>query len=192
MRRIGLAVVLALSLSLAPPAAKAQAPKIAQVGVLISSTPRSAASNLEAFRKGLRELGHVEGKTFVLVPRYGEARAERLPGLARELVTLKVDVILVNTDLVAAAAKRETQTIPIVMTFSTDPVGTGFVASLARPGGNVTGLSNISSELSGKRLALLKEAVPGLSRVAVLWNPEARGAVFDYRDTEAVARSLHV
>jgi len=193
MRLIGLALVLAVSLLLAPLAAGAQqAPKIAQVGVLISSTPRSAVSNLEAFRKGLRELGHVEGKTFALVPRYGEARAEQLPGLARELVALKVDVIVVSTDLVAAAARRETQTIPIVMTFGTDPVGTGFVASLARPGGNVTGLSNIAPELSAKRVELLKEAVPRLSSVAFLWNPDVRGALFDYKETESAARSLRL
>jgi putative ABC transport system substrate-binding protein len=193
MRLIGLAVVLALLIRVAPLAVEAQqAPKIAQIGVLISATSGAAASNLEAFRKGLREIGHVEGKTFVLLPRYGEARPERLPDLARELVTLKVDVIVVSTDLVAAAAKRETQTIPIVMTVSTDPVGTGFVASLARPGGNVTGLSNIAPELSAKRLELLKEAVPRLSSVAFLWNPDVRGALFDYRETEAAARSLRL
>jgi len=192
VRRIGLAVVLIVGV-LAPHAVDAQQPsKIAQVGVLISSTPRSATSNLEAFRKGLRELGHVEGKTFALVPRYGEARAEQLPGLARELVALKVDVIVVSTDLVAAAARRETQTIPIVMTFGTDPVGTGFVASLARPGGNVTGLSNIAPELSAKRVELLKEAVPRLSSVAFLWNPDVRGALFDYKETESAARSLRL
>src|SRR2546425_6552666 len=112
--------------------------------------------------------------------------------LARELVGLNVDVIVVGTDAAIAAVKRETRTIPIVMTFSTDPVGTGFVASLARPGGNVTGLSNISPELSGKRLELLREAVPGPSRVAFLWNPDVRGNVLDYKETEGAARSLRL
>src|SRR5207237_4994961 len=110
----------------------------------------------------------------------------------RELVGLKVDVIVTGTDRVIAAVKRETRTIPIVMAVSTDPVGTGFVASLARPGGNVTGLSTVSTELSGKRLELLREVVPGLSRVAILWNPDVRGNLVDYRETEAAARSLRL
>jgi putative ABC transport system substrate-binding protein len=149
------------------------------------------ASSIEAFRQALRGFGHVEG-TFVLEVRYGDGRFERLPELARELVGLKMDVILATSDVVIAAIKRETQTIPIVMVFSTDPMGTGFVASLARPGGNVTGLSNISSELSRKRLELLREAVPGLSRVAALWNPDVRGALLDYKETEGAARLLRL
>jgi putative tryptophan/tyrosine transport system substrate-binding protein len=120
------------------------------------------------------------------------AEAERLPELARELVGLKVDVIVTATDVAIAAVKRETQTIPIVMANSSDPVGTGFVVSLAHPGGNITGLSSISPELSGKRLELLREVVPGLSRVAFLWNPDVRGAVLDYKETEGAASSLRV
>jgi putative ABC transport system substrate-binding protein len=171
--------------------AQAQQPKkIAKIGFLFASNPVAAAFNNEAFRQGLRELGYVEGKTVVLEIRYGEGRAERITELARELVGLKVDVIVAATDLSIAAVKRETQTIPIVMALSSDPVGTGFVASLARPGGNVTGLSSISPDLSGKRLELLKEAVPGLSRVAFLWNPDVRGHVLDYQETERVASSL--
>ena len=103
---------------------------------------------------------------------------------------LKVGVIVATSDVVIAALQRETQTIPIVMVISSDPVGTGFVASLARPGRNVTGLSNISPELSGKRLELLREAFPSLSRVAALWNPDVRGAVFDYKETERAARLM--
>jgi putative ABC transport system substrate-binding protein len=171
-------------------AAAQQPKKIAKIGYLFGSTPATVANNLEAFRQGMRELGHVEGKTFLLELRYGEARVERFPELARELVNLKVDVIVTATDVAIAAVKRETQTIPIVMAVSNDPVGTGFVASLARPGGNVTGLSTISPELSGKRLELLKEVVPGLSRVAFLWNPDLRGAVLDYNQTEGAAGSL--
>ncbi len=175
-----------------PPVDAEQAPKIAKIGVLFLTTPGATAQFLEAFRQGLREHGYVEGKHFVLEPRYGEARAERLPELARELVSLKVDVILASTDIAIAAVKQQTQTIPIVMANSTDPVGTGFVASLARPGGNVTGSSIISPELSGKRLELLREAVPRLSRVAFIWNPEVRGAVLDYKETEGAARSLRL
>src|SRR5712692_10540101 len=186
-------VVAALLLAVAvagPPVDAQQAPRIARIGFLSASTPAATAHVIEAFRQGMRELGYVEGKTFVLELRYGEARFERLPELARELVGLKVDVIVTATDVAIAAVKRETQTIPIVMRNSTDPVGTGLVASLARPGGNVTGLSTISPELSGKRLELLREAVPGLSRVALLWNPDTRGAVLDYKETEGAARSL--
>ena len=140
----------------------------------------------------MRELGYVEGKTFVLEARYGEGDVERVPEFARDLVRRKVDVIVATTDGPIAAVKRETWTSPIVMANSTDPVGTGFVASLAHPGGNITGLTNNSSELSGKRLELLKELVPGLSRVAVLWNPDARGNIVDYRESEAAASSLHL
>ena len=166
------------------------AAKPAKIGFLIPSTPVAAAQNVEGFRRGLRELGHVEGKTFVLELRYGEARAERLPDLARELMRLQLDVIVTATDLSAGAVKRETQTIPIVIPNSADPVGAGLVESLARPGGNITGLSVTAPELSPKRLQLLKEAVPRLSRVAFLWNPDAPGHTLQYKELEAAARSL--
>ena len=169
-----------------------QTSKIPRIGYLSGATPATGGLLVEAFKHGLRELGYVEGKTYVLEVRYSEGRSERLPELAHELVGRKVDVIVGANDASIAAIKRETQTIPIVMGNSIDPVGTGFVASLARPGGNITGLSNLSSELNGKRLALLKEAVPGLSRVALLWNPDVRGALLDYKETEAAARSQHL
>ncbi len=171
--------------------AQAQQPKkIAKIGYLLQPTPAASAQNVEAFRRGLRELGYVEGKTIVLEVRHSEGRAERVPELARELVGLKVDVIVTTSDFTIAAVKRETRTIPIVMVNSSDPVGTGLVASLARPGGNVTGLSNMSPELSGKRLELLREVVPGLSRVAFIWNPDIRGSMYAYKETEGAARSL--
>jgi putative ABC transport system substrate-binding protein len=193
MKKVFICLALnAMLLALGLPAQAQQPKKIARIGYLTGSTPAAFAQNIEAFRQGLRELGHVEGKTVVLEIRYGEGRAERVPELARELVGLKVDVIVAASDVTIAAAKRETRTIPIVMINSNDPVGTGFVASLARPGGNVTGLSNISPELSGKRLELLTEVVPGLSRVAFLWNPDLRGAVFSYKETEGAARSLRL
>jgi len=185
-------VIAALLLAVAPagpPVDAQQAPKITKIGYVDPATPATAGHHVEALRQGLREAGYVEGKTFVLEIRYGEARSERFPEFARELVGLKVDVIVAATDGVIAAVRRETQTIPIVMVGSSDPVGSGFVASLARPGGNVTGLTNISAELSGKRLGLLREAVPGLSRVAFLWNPDVRGNVLDYKEMEGAARS---
>jgi putative ABC transport system substrate-binding protein len=189
-RQMTFLALCALLFALCFSAAAQQPKKIAKVGFLLASTPAAAAQNVEAFRQGMREFGHVEGKNFRLELRYGEARAERISELARELVGFKVDVIVASTDVAIAAVKRETQTIPIVMAISSDPVGTGFVASLARPGGNVTGNSTISPELSGKRLELLREVIPGLSRVAFLWNPDLRGAVLDYNQTEGAAGSL--
>jgi putative ABC transport system substrate-binding protein len=140
----------------------------------------------------MRELGYLEGKSIVLEARYAEGHLERLPDLARQLVSLKVHVIVAATDPSIAAARRETQTIPIVMVASSDPVGTGFVASLAKPGRNVTGLSTLSPMLSAKRLELLRQAVPGVSRVALLWNPDSRGNLFDYKETESAARAQHL
>jgi len=169
-----------------------QGPRIPKIGLLTPNTPAGSAHLVEAFKQGLRDAGYVEGKSFALEVRFGEGQPERLPALVRELVSLKPDVLAAASDPAIAAARRETRSIPIVMVFSTDPVGTGFVASLARPGGNVTGLSGIASEISAKRLALLKEAVPGLSRVALLWNPDVRGAVLEYKETEAAARSLRL
>jgi putative ABC transport system substrate-binding protein len=187
------ALALALIVFALPVRLEAQpAPKVAKIGLLTPSTPAGSGHLVEAFRQGLRELGYVEGKTVVVEARYADGRTERLPDLARGLVGLKPDVIVTSTDVATAAVKRETRTIPIVMAFSTDPVATGFVASLTRPGGNITGLSNISAALSGKRLELLREGVPGLSRVAFLWNPDVRGALLDYKETEEVARSLRL
>ena len=191
--RLHRAVALALVVLALPIHLDAQAaPKVTKIGLLTPSSPAGSGHLVEAFRQGLRELGHVEGKTFVVEARYGDGRSERLPELARGLVSLKPDVIVTSTDVATAAVKRATRTIPIVMALSTDPVATGFVASLTRPGGNITGLSNISAALSGKRLELLREAVPGLSRVAFLWNPDVRGALLDYKETEEVARSLRL
>ena len=130
--------------------------------------PSAIPARIEAFRQGLRELGYVEGKNIVIEWRYAEGKLDRLPALAAELVRLKVDIIVTAGPTVTRAAKEATVTIPIVMALDNDPVGNGFVASLARPGGNITGLSTLSPELSGKQLELLKEIVPKLSRVAVL------------------------
>ena len=191
-RALGAAVLLLSVAAVWAPSEAQQPPKVSRVGLLTGGTEAGTAVFVEAFKHSMRELDYVEKKTYVLEARYADGRFERLQDLARELVAGKVDLIIATTDAPIAAAERETRAIPIVMTSSTDPVGTGFVASLARPGGNVTGLSNIAADLSGKRLELLKEVVPGLARVALVWDPNARGTVLDYRESEAAAASLHL
>jgi putative ABC transport system substrate-binding protein len=186
----GFILLLAIAAASSPIDAQ-QASRIPKVGFLGTSA-QAVAPNIAAFRLGLRELGYIEEKTVLLEVRLFEGAAERLSQLARELVALKSDVIVATNDVAIASVRRETQTIPIVMVFSSDPAGAGFVASLARPGGNVTGLSTLSPETSGKRVELLREVIPGLSRVALLWNPDSRGNLLDYKGTEAVARSLHL
>ena len=149
--------------------AEAQQPtKVPRIGYLTGNFPSAIAERTEAFRQGLRELGYVEGKDIVIEYRYAEGKLERLPTLASELVRLKVDVIVTGGPAATRPAKEATVTIPIVMGQVNDPVGNGFVASLARPGGNITGLATLGPEISGKHLELLKETVPKLSRVAVL------------------------
>jgi putative ABC transport system substrate-binding protein len=189
--RFCLALLLAIAAP-GPPSDAQQATRIPKIGFLTATNQATLAPNIAAFRQGLREVGYVEGKTILVEVRSAEAAVERLPELARQLVALKPDLIVATNDVVIASVRRETQTIPIVMAFSSDPAGAGFVASLARPGGNVTGLSTLSPEISGKRLELLREVIPGLSRVALLWNPDSRGNLLDYKETEVVARSLHV
>jgi len=179
MRLIGLAVALTLCLTLAPLAAEAQqqpAGKVYRIGLLVSGSESSHQSRIEAFRQGLRVLGYVEGHHIAVEYRYAEGRTDRFPDLAAELVALKVDVIVTSSNPAALAAKKATRTIPIVFASANDPVVTGLVASLARPGGNVTGLTNLSSELGGKRLELLKEAFPKVTRVAYLSIPQNLGA----------------
>jgi len=171
--------------------AQAQQPKkIPRIGVLNPATPATVAHLIEAFKQGLREHGYVEGQNVVLESRFGEAKSEEFPVLAAELVRLKVDVIVAFTNPMIEAAKQATQTIPIVTPNSSDPVGSGFAASLARPGGNITGLTTASPELNGKRLEILKETVAKLSRVAVLLSPNFPGGALDLKETEAAARSL--
>jgi putative ABC transport system substrate-binding protein len=157
----------------APFASFAQQPtKSARIGFLAPTSPQVLSTRLQAFRDGLRELGYVEGKNLQLEVRWGEGKLERLPTLADELVQAKVDVIVAATSPSVVAARQATQTVPIVMPVSSDPVGDGLVASLARPGGNITGLSLMAPELGQKRLQLLQETFPKVSRaVAVLWNP---------------------
>jgi putative ABC transport system substrate-binding protein len=150
------------------------------------------ADRIEAFRQGLRELGYVERKNIVIEWRYGQEKPDRVSELAAELVRLKVDVIVSGGNSATQAAKKATNTIPIVMTQSSDPVASGFVASLARPGGNITGLSTLAPEISGKRLELLKEIVPKLSRVAVLGTSTSPGNAQELREVELAVGALRV
>ena len=185
----------ALLLVAVPLAADAQpAAKVYRIGLLggYSSTSKEASHLWAGFFQGLRELGYVEGQNILIEGRFYGDQNERLPALAAELVRLKVDVIVAGAPPAPEAAQRATSTIPIVMTIHADPVGSGLVASLARPGRNVTGLSILSPELSAKRLQLLKEAVPGISRVAVLSDPTVPTHALDLREAEVAARSSKV
>jgi putative ABC transport system substrate-binding protein len=146
----------------------------------------------QAFRLGLRDLGWVEGKNISIEYRYAEGRRDRLPDLAADLVRLKVEVIVTSSGPAALAAQKATRAIPIVMASGGDPVALGLGESLARPGGNITGLSQMSPELSGKRLELLKEMVPKLSRVAVLWNPQGLSSPLGWKEIQLPARQLGI
>jgi len=173
--------------------AEAQQPKkLPRIGFLGAVSPSTISDRVEAFRQGLRELGYVDGKNIVIEYRWAEGKLGRLPVLAAELVRLKVDIIVSAGPQPTRAAKEATVTIPIVMGFDNDPVGSGFVASLARPGGNVTGLSTLAPEISGKQLELLKEIVPKLSRVAVLGNSTDPGNPQVVGETERAAVALGV
>jgi putative ABC transport system substrate-binding protein len=177
----------------APLAAEAQpAGKVPRTGYLSPgfATDPMRERFLEAFRQGLRELGYVEGQNIAIESRWAEGKDDRLPALAADLVRSKVDVIVAETGAATRAVQLTTRTIPIVMTLVNDPVGSGLVASLARPGGNVTGLTVMSPDLAGKQLQLLKEVVPKVSRVAVLRNPDNPAATAMLREAEAAARAL--
>ncbi len=169
-----------------------QLKEVPRVAYLAAGTASSQASQLEELRQGLRELRYIEGKNIIIEPRYAEGKLDRLPALAAELVGLKVDVIVTAGPTATRPAKEATTKIPIVMAFDSDPVGSGFVASLAHPGGNITGLSSISAELNGKRLELLKETVPRLSRVAVLGTSTNPGNAQALKETELAAGAFGV
>ena len=170
-----------------------QPPKIPRIGYVSGSgDPNNPRPADEAFQQGLRDLGYIAGKNILVEYRYAEGNLDRLPGLVAELVQLKVDVLFVSNLPAIRAAKEATKTIPIVMVTPVDPVATGLVDSLARPGGNLTGLTTLGRELSGKRLELLKEAVPKMSRVGVLWDSNAPGPVLGFKEYEAAARALKI
>jgi len=182
----------AMHFALCLPAQAQQAGKVPRIGFLSGSPPSSIKARTEAFRQGLRDLGYVEGKNTVIEWRSGEVKRDRFPAAAAELVRLKVDLIVTAGPLVTRAAKEATSTIPIVMAQDPDPVGNGFVASLARPGGNITGLSRLAPELSGKQLELLKEIVPKLSRVAVFGTSTRPGNAQTLREVELAAGAFGV
>ncbi len=172
------AVTFLVGVLVAPLAAEAQpAGKVPRIGVLVSNTQAATSTQLEAFRQELRERGYVEGQNIAIQYRYGDGNLDRLPKLAAELVALNVNLIVTSGTSPTRAAQRATRTIPIVMTLVGDPITSGFIASLARPSGNITGLTQMAAELGGKRLELLKQAFPKVSRVAVLVDPGVTGAL---------------
>jgi putative ABC transport system substrate-binding protein len=167
-----------------------QAKKVPRIGYLQAPPPSAVAARTEAFRQGLRELGYVEGKNIIIEWRFADGKLDRVPGLVAELVRLKVDLIVTGGSFATGAAKEATSTIPVVMAQDSDPVGNGYVASLARPGGNITGLSTLAPELSGKQLELLKETIPKLSRVAVIGSSNRSGNAQSLKETEHAAGAL--
>ena len=191
----GVVVTICLLLTVFLPAllTGAQQPaKVPRIGFLIASAASANSARVEAFRQGLRELGYVEGKNIVIESRYAEGKIDRVPALAADLVRLKVDIILSAGPAVTRPASKATKTIPIVMAQDGDPVANGFAASLARPGGNITGLSTLAPELSGKQLELLKEIVPKLSRVAVIGTSTRPGNAQALKEVELAAGALKV
>ncbi|HEU4341127.1 MAG TPA: ABC transporter substrate-binding protein [Candidatus Binatia bacterium] len=180
----------AVFFALCGPVDAQQPKKVPRIGFLSTASLSSLSPRLDAFRQGLRKLGHIEGKNIAIEYRSAEGNTDRLPALAVELLGLKVDCIVTAGTSPTRAARKATSTIPIVMTNPGNPVQSGLVASLARPGGNITGLSSISIDLAGKRLELLKEALPKLSRAAIFSDPRSEtGAI---KETESAARSLNV
>ena len=191
-RKITVLTLSAMLLALSSSAQVQQPGKIPRIGYLTASSLSAQSARIEAFRQGLHELGYVEGKNIVIEPRFGEGKSERAPALAAELVRLKVNIIVTAGQTVTRDAKEATSTIPIVMAQDSDPVGNGFVASLARPGGNVTGLATLRPEIRGKHLELLKEIVPKLSRVAVLGSSTEPDNAQSLREVERAAKALGV
>ena len=190
LRKTSASILFAGALLAAAVIVEAQQPaRIPRIGILIGSSASSYSARVEAFRRRLRELGYVEGKNIFIEYRYAEGKLERLPDLAAELVGLKVDVI-VTTGQAVLVAKKASPTLPIVFGAAADPVGAGLVSSLARPGGNITGLSLMAQDLDGKRLELLKEAFPKVARVAFLWVPVDSRGNLALTEMEAAAKAL--
>ena len=180
----------ALLLALCAPADAQQPKKISRVGYLAAVSAAADAPRLKAFRQGLLDLGHIEGQNIIIEYRHESGGFERLPALADELVVQKPDVLVAVTTNAAQAAKKATTSIPIVFMGVTDPVMAGLVESLPRPGGNITGITNMAAILTGKRLQLLKETIPTVSRIAVLWDPQAPGSAPQWQESQLVAREL--
>ena len=193
MRRRDFITLIAGGAAAWPIAARGQQrERIQRIGILLAGTPTSFAPRANAFVQGLRELGYVEGKTVAFEWKWGEDRTERLPELAEELVRLDVDAILTGGTPAAKALKNATRTVPIVMAIIGDPVAVGLVQSLARPGGNATGFSIVAPDLSGKRLQLLKELLPGLSSVAAISTVTNPQASIEFKETQAAAKTLDI
>ena len=194
MRLSTIGLLLILSLLTAPPAANAQQQgKVPRIGVLLPGSPEPEFERrLDAFRQGLRELGYIDTQNIRLEYRWAHAHYEHLADLVAELLRLQVDVLVIDSNRAGFAAKRATSTLPIVLALSADPVGSGLVESLARPGGNITGMSTMHAELGAKRLELLKDMVPTAVRVAVLWNPDTPPAHLQWRNLQEAAPRLHV
>ena len=190
MRQIFWVPLCALLLALGVPVEAQQPKKISRVGYLAAVSAAADAPRLEAFRQGLRDLGYIEGQNMIIEYRHESGGFERLPELAAELVGQKPDVLVAVTTNAALAAKKATTTIPIVFMGVTDPVTVGLVESLAQPGGNTTGITNMAAILTGKRLELLKETLPTVSRIAVLWDPQAPGSVPQWQESQLPAREL--
>jgi putative ABC transport system substrate-binding protein len=169
-----------------------QPTKVPRIGYLSPGTSARPPASFEAFRRGLHDLGYVEGKNIVIKHLFAEGKHDQLPRLAAELVNLKVDLMVVVGGQAAEAARQATNSIPIVFTLVNDPIEAGLVASLARPGGNITGLSSVSQDLSGKRLELLKEAIPKASRVAVMYDPGDPAKIVEFKETQTAAALLRV
>ena len=185
------AILVAVMLLAVAVIAEAQQPKkVPRIGYLAPGSRSSESMRIEVFSQALQGLGYVERKSIVIEYRFADGKFERLPELAAELVRLKVDVLIAISTNGALAAKRATSTIPIFFIGVAGPIEAGLVESLARPGGNITGLTNIASVLSGKRLEVLKETVPKLSRVAVLWDPQNPGSSLQWKESEIAAREL--
>ena len=190
---VGGIVMLILSLLTVPLTSTAQqAAKVPRLGLLLPGSASASAHLIEAFLHGLRDLGYVEGRNITIEYRFAEGQADRLPALVADLVRLQVDVLVIDGPAALRAAQHATTTIPIVMTIGGNAVAQGFVASLAQPGGNITGLSGFGVELSGKRLEILKEVVPEVSRIAVLWNPTNPASPPFLRETQVAAQALGV
>jgi putative tryptophan/tyrosine transport system substrate-binding protein len=182
---------LASGLLAAPLAVEAQqAGRVSRIGLLSSASSSAGADRLRAFKEGLHALGYVEGRNLIIEYRWAEGRDERLPALAADLVRLKVDMIVTQGTSASLEARRVSATMPVVFAVAGDPVAAGLVASLTRPGGNVTGLAVMGSEMTAKRLELLREAVPQVTRVAALWNPGNASSRPELQETEAAARTL--
>jgi putative ABC transport system substrate-binding protein len=193
MRRRDFLTLLGGVVASAPLAASAQeARKPPRIGFLGNSTATLEANLVGPFRDGLRDLGYVEGRNLLIEYRWAEGNYERFPSLIAELIALKADVIVTAGTPAAVAVKKATASIPLVMVAVGDPVGTGLVASLGRPGGNATGLTSIAPELEGKRLELLKEVLPKVSRVVVLWNPANAYQIGSEKEVQAAAKVLHI